>query len=154
MPVNLENSAVTTRLEKVSFHSNSKEGQCQTKNVKLPYIVHISHVSRVILKVLQAGLQWYVNWDLTDVQAGFWRGWGTRDQSANIRWIIEKARESQKNIYLCFTDSAKAFDCGKFLKRWEYQNITLHAFWETCMEVKKQQLKPDKEQHAGSKLGK
>jgi len=80
----------------------------------------------------------------SDVQAGFRKGRGTRDQVANIHWIIEKAREFQKNIYFCFIDYVKAFDCvdhyyGKFLKRWEYQT-TWPASWEICMQVKKQQL--------------
>ena len=79
-----------------------------------------------MLKILQARLQQYVNRELPDVKAGFRKGRGTRDQIANIRWIIEKVREFQKNIYLCFIDNAKAFvqsttTCGKFLKRWEYQ---------------------------------
>ena len=86
------------------------------------------------------------------------KGRGTRDQIANICWIIEKAREFQKSIYFCFIDYAKAFvwittNYGKFLKRWEYQ-ITLLASWETCMPVNKQELEPDKEQWTGSKLGK
>ena len=87
-----------------------------------------SHTSKVMLKILQARLQQYMNRELPDVQAGFRRDRGTRDQIANILWIIEKAREFQKNIYFCFVDYAKAFDCvnhnklcGKFLKRWEYQ---------------------------------
>ena len=86
----------------------------------------ISHASQVMLKILQARLQQYVNCELPDVQAGFRKGRGSRDQIANIRWIIEKAREFQKNSY-CFIDYAKAFDCvdhnklGKFFKRWEYQ---------------------------------
>ena len=75
-------------------------------------IALISHVSKVMLKILQARLQQYVNHELPDVQAGFRKGRGTRDQIANIRWIIEKAREFQKNIYFCFIDYAKAFDCG------------------------------------------
>ena len=80
-----------------------------------------------MLKILQAILQQYVNRELPDVQAGFRKGRGTRAQIANIRWIMEKAREFQKNIYFCFIDYAKAFDCvdhkncGKFFKRWEYQ---------------------------------
>ena len=80
-----------------------------------------------MLKILQARLQQYVNHELPDVQAGFRKGRGTRDQIANIRWIMEKAREFQKNIYFCFIDYAKAFavwittNCGKFFKRWEYQ---------------------------------
>ena len=75
-------------------------------------IALISHASKVMLKILQASLQQYVNRELPDVQAGFRKGRGTRDQIANIRWIMEKAREFQKNIYLCFIDYAKAFDCG------------------------------------------
>ena len=91
-------------------------------------------------------------------QAGFRKGRGTRDQIANILWIIEKAREFQKNIYFCFIDYAKAFvwiatNCGKYFKRWEYQT-TLPASWEICMQVKKLQLEPDMEQLTGSKLGK
>ena len=86
-------------------------------------------------------------------------GRGTRDQTANIRWIIEKAREFQKNIYFCFIDYTKAFDfcesqqTGKFLKRWEYQT-TWPVSWEICVEVKKQQLEPDMEQRTTCKLGK
>ena len=111
-----------------------------------------------MLKILQARLQQYMNWELPDVQAGFRKGRRTRDQTANIRWIIEKAREFQKNIYFCFIDYAKAFDgvdhnCGKFLKRQEYQT-TLPASWEICTQVKKQQLGLDMEQQTGSKLGK
>ena len=77
-----------------------------------PTIALISHSSKVMLKILQARLQRYVNCELPDVQAGFRKGRGTRDQIANIRWITEKAREFQKNIYFCFIDYAKAFDCG------------------------------------------
>ena len=89
-------------------------------------------------------------YELPDVQAGFRKGRGTRDQIANICWIIEKAREFQKNIYFCFIDYPKAFDCvdhnklWKILKRWEYQT-TWPASWEICMQVKKQQLKWDME---------
>src|SRR5574337_1152322 len=103
MPANLENSAVGTGLEKVSFHSNPKERQCQ-RMLKLHTIALISHASKVMLKILQARLQQYVNREPSDVQAGFRKGRGTRDQIANIRWIIEKAREFQKNIYFCFID--------------------------------------------------
>ena len=80
-----------------------------------------------MLKILQARLQQYVNHELPDIQAAFKKGRGTRDQTANIRWVINKAREFQKSIYFCFIDCAKAFDlwittnCGKFFKRWEYQ---------------------------------
>ena len=93
-------------------------------------IALVSHASKVMLKILQAILQQYVNRELPHVQAGFRKGKGTRDQSANISWIIEKARKFQKNIYLCFIKYTKTVDCieqtGKFLKRWEYQ-ITLPA---------------------------
>ena len=98
-----------------------------------------------------------MNGELPDVQAGFRKGRGTRDQIANIRWIIEKAREFQKNI--CFVDYTKPLtvcittNWGKFLKRWEYQTI-LPASWEICMQVKKQQLELDMEQQTSSKLGK
>ena len=112
----------------------------------------MSQASEVMLKILQARLQQYVNHELPDVQAGFRKGRGTRDQIANIRWIIEKAREFQKNIYFCFIDYAKAFDCVDHnkRKRWEYQT-TWPACWEICMQVKKQQLELDMEQQTGSK---
>ena len=125
MPANLENSAVATGLEKGSFHSNPKEEQCQ-RMFKLPYnCIHFT-CYKVRLKILQARLQQYMNQEIPDVQDGFRKGRGTRDQTANIRRIIEKAREFQKNIYLCFTDYTKAFfwvttNSGKFFKRWEYQ---------------------------------
>ena len=98
MPANLGNSAVATELENVSFHSNPKE--CSNYHT----IAFISHSSKVMLKILQASLQQYVNQELPDVQAGFRKGRGTRDQIANICWIMEKAREFQNNIYLCFMD--------------------------------------------------
>ena len=107
MPANLENSTVATGLEKVSFHSSPKEGQCR-RMFKLHTIVLISHASKVMLKILQARLQQYMNGELPDVQAGFRKGRGTRDQIANIHWIIEKAREFQKNIYFYFIDYAEA----------------------------------------------
>ena len=110
MPANLENAAVATGLEKVSFHSNLKERQCQRMR-KLLHNSSISHTSKVMLKILQARLQQYMNHELPDVQTGFRKGRGTRDQIANICWIIKKAREFQKNIYFCFIDYAKAFDC-------------------------------------------
>ena len=110
---------------------------------KLPTIALISHASKVMLKILQASLQQYVNCELPDVQAGFRKGRGTRDQIANIRWIIKKAREFQKNIYFCFTHYAKAFDCVDHDKLWEILKEmgipnTWPAFWETCMQVRKQ----------------
>ena len=109
-----------------------------------------------MLKILQARLQQYVNSELPDVQDGFSKGRGTRDQIANIHCLIEKAKKFQKNIYFCFTDYAKAFDCvdhnklRKILKRWEYQT-TWPASWEICMQVRKQQLELDMEQQTGSK---
>ena len=109
MSANLENSAVTTGLEKVGFHSNLKEGnakECSNYHT----IALISHTSRVMLKILQVRLQQYMNRELPDIQPGFRKGRGTRDQIANICWINKKAREFQKNIYFCFIDYAKAFD--------------------------------------------
>ena len=94
-----------------------------------------------------------MNRELPDIQAGFRQGRGTRDQIASILWIIKKAREFQKNIYFCFIDYAKTFDCGKFWKRWEYQT-TWPASWETCMQVRRQQLELDMEQQTSSKSGK
>ena len=126
---------------------------------KLPHNCTHLTTSKETLKILQARLQHYVNHELPDVQAGFRKGRGIRDQIASIRWIIEKAREFQKNIYFSSIDYGKAFDCvdttncGKFWKRWEYQT-TLPASWETCMQIKKQQLELDMEQQTGSKLGK
>ena len=82
-------------------------------------IVLISHASKIMLKILQARLQQYVNCELPDVQAGFRKGRGTRDQLAKIHWIIETARELQKNIYFCFIDYAKAFNCIDHNKQWK-----------------------------------
>ena len=113
MPANLENSAVATGLEKVHFHSNPKE--CSNYCT----IALISHASKVMLKLLQARLKQYMNCELPDVQAGFRKGRGTRDQIANICWIIEKVRELQKNLYFCFIDYAKAFDCVDHNKLWK-----------------------------------
>ena len=110
MPANLENSAVATGLEMVSFHFNPKERQCQRILKLLHNCTHL-HASKVMLKILQVRLQQYVNHQLPDVQAGLRKGRGTRDQIANICWIMRKAREFQKNIYFCFIDYAKAFDC-------------------------------------------
>ena len=118
MPANLENSAVATELEKVNFHSNPKERQRQ-RMFDYHTIALISHDSKVILKLLQARLQQYVNQELPDVQAEFRKGRGTRDQTANNRKIIEKARKFQKNIYFCFIDYNKAFDCVDHNKLWK-----------------------------------
>ena len=108
---------MATGLEKVSFHSNPKKGnakECSNYHT----IALISYASKVMLKILQARLQQYVNRELPDVQAGF-RKRGTRDQIANICWIIKKAREFQKNNYFCFIDYAKAFDCVDHNKLWK-----------------------------------
>ena len=110
MPANLENSAVATGLEKVSFHSKPKERQWK-RMFKLLTIALISNTRKEMLKILQARLQQYTNCEPPDVQAGFRKVRGTREQIANTGWIIEKAREFQKNIYFCITDYAKAFDC-------------------------------------------
>ena len=108
------------------------------------------------LKILQARLQQYVNQELPDVQAGFRKGRGTRDQIANICWIIEKAREFQKNIYFCFVDYAKAFYCVDHNKLWKILKKNGNTRPpelppEICMQVKKQQLELDTEQQTGSK---
>ena len=118
MPAKLENSAVATGLEKVSFHSNPKNRQCQ-RMLNYHTIALISHTSKVMLKILQARLSQYVNHELPAVQAGFRKSRGTRDQIINNRCIIEKAREFQKNIYFCFIDYAKAFDCVDHNKLWK-----------------------------------
>ena len=109
-----------------------------------------------MLKILQARLQQYINQELPDLPGGFRKGRGPRDQIASIRWIIEKAREFQKNISFCFIDYVKAFDCvdhhrcGKFWKRWEYQT-SWPASWETYIQVSNQQLELDMEQQSGLK---
>ena len=180
MSANLENSAVATGLEKVSFHSNPKERRCQ----RMPKLLHncthlaaaataakslqscptlcnpidgsprgspipgilqartlewvatsffILQASKVMLKILQARLQQYMNHELPGVQAGFSKGRGTRDQIANISWIIKKAREFQKNIYFCFIDYAEAFDCvcnNKLFKILKEMGIPDHV---TCL---------------------
>ena len=111
-----------------------------------------------MLKILLSRLQKYVNQKLPDVQAGFRKGRGTRDEIANIRWIIEKSGEFQENIYFCFINYAKEFvwsttKCGKFFKRQEYQT-TLPASWDTYMQVKKQQSRTGHGTKTDSKLGK
>ena len=110
MPANLENSAVATGLTRSVFIPIPKKGNAKVcSNYRT--IALISHTSKVMLKILQARLQQYVNREIPAVQAGFRKGRGTRDQIGNIHWIIEKTREFQKNIYFCCTDYAKAFDC-------------------------------------------
>ena len=118
MPANLENSAVATGLEKVSFIPIPKKGNAKERS-NYCTIALISHASKVMLKILQARLQQYMNHEHPDVQAGFRKGRGTRDQIANICWIIEKARVFQKNIYFRFVDYAKTFDCVNHNKLWK-----------------------------------
>ena len=109
-----------------------------------------------MFKILQARLQQYVNYELPEVQAEFRKGRGTRDQIANIHWIIKNTRDIQKNIHFCFIDYAKTLtvwittNCRKFFKRWEYKT-TWPASWEICMQVRKQQLELDPEQQTGFK---
>ena len=118
MPANLENSAVATGLEKLSFHSNTKKGNAKECS-NYPWIALISHASKVMLSILHARLQQYVYDELPDFQAGFRKGRVIGDQIANICWIIEKAREFQKNIYFCFIDYGNAFDCVDHNKLWK-----------------------------------
>ena len=126
MPANLENTAVATGLEKVSFHSNPDKGnakECSNHCI----VALISHASKVMLKILQAGLQQYVNRELPDVQAGFRKGREIRDQIANIRWIIKKQGSSRKTSTSALLTTPQPLtawittNCGKFFKRWEYQ---------------------------------
>ena len=109
---------MATGLEKVSFHSNPKEGNAKECSDYRTAAL-ISHASKVMLKILQARLQQHMNRELPDVQAGFRKSRGTRDPIANIYWIIEKAREFQKNTYFCFIDYTKAFDCVDLNKLWK-----------------------------------
>ena len=139
------------------FYSSFKFTEKLSRKKSKLISCHLHIVSSVINIWNWCGIfQQFVNHELPNVQAGFRKGRGIRDQIANIRWIMEKAREFQKNIYFCFIDYAKAFDCviitncGKFWKRWEYQTIWPTS-WETCMQVRKQQLELDMEQQTGSK---
>ena len=113
MLANLGNSAVATGKGRFSFQSQRNAMPNNTAQL------HSSHTSKVMLKILQARLQQYMNHELPDSQAGFRKGRGTRDQIANIHWIIEKAKEFQKNIYFCFIDNTKAFDCVDHKKMWK-----------------------------------
>ena len=117
MPANLENSAVATEWKKSVFFPIPKKGNAKECS-NYCTIALISHTSKVMLEILQARLQQYMNPE-PDVQAGFQKGRGTRDQLANICWIIKKAREFQKNIYFCFIGYAKAFDCVDHHKLWK-----------------------------------
>ena len=112
-----------------------------------------------MFKILQARLQQYMNWELPDVQAGFRKGKGARDQIANICWIIEKGSDFQKNIYCCFIDYTKSFDCVDHNKLWKPFKEMVIPDHLTCLQrnlfqVKEQQLELDMEQQTGSKLGK
>ena len=154
MSANLENSAVATGLEKVTFNSNPKCQKCSNYCT----IALISHTSKVMLKILQARLQLYVNHELPDVQAGFRKGRETRDQIANIHWIIMKAREFGKNIYLCFFDYTKAFDCVDHRRLWKIlqeMGIPQHlACLLRNLYSGQEEMQLDMEQQTGSKLGK
>ena len=156
MPANVGNSAVATGLEKFSvFIPIPKKGNAkECSNYRT--IVLISHTSKAMLKILQARLQQYMNRELPHVQDGFRKGRGTKDQIANICCIIEKAREFQKNIYFCFIDYAKAFDCvnhNKLCKILKEMGIPdyLTCLLRNLYATRKQQLDLDMEQQTGSK---
>ena len=158
MPANLENSAVATGWKRSVFIPIPKKGNA--KECSHYHTVSLmSHASKVMFKILQAMLQQYVNWELPDIQAGFRKGRGTRDQIANIHWIIEKAREFHLawNIYFCFIDYTKAFNCMNHSKVWKIlEEIEipnqLNCLLRNLMWVKKKEL--DMEPLTGSKLGK
>ena len=118
MPAHLENSAMATEMENISFDPSPQQGQSKRTFSTYHTIALISHATKVMLKILQARLQQYMNRELRDVHARFRKGRGTRDQIANIHLTIEKAREYQKNIYFCFIDYAKVFDCVDHNKLW------------------------------------
>ena len=133
MTANLENSAMATGLKKGYFSFQSKR-RALTKNVQTTTQLHSFHnANKVMLKFLQSRLQQYVNRELPDVQAGFRKGRGTRDQTANIHWIMEKARELQKNISFCFIDYAKAFDCVDHDKLWKILKVMGIPDHLTCL---------------------
>ena len=156
MPANLENSAVTTGLEKVVFIPIPKERNAKECS-DYRAIALISQASKVMLKILQARLQHYMNWVLPDVQAGFRKGRGTRDQIANIHWIVQQRHfRKTSTVSLTWLKPLTVWittNCGKFFKRWKYQT-TLLASWEICIQARKQQLELDREQQTGSKSGK
>ena len=153
MPANSENSAVATRLEKVSFILIPKKGNAKEVS-NYHAVALISHTGKVMLRILQARLQQYKNHEFPDVQAGFRKGRETRDQIANIRWIIEKAREFQKNTYFCFIDYARDF-------------VWITTNWKILQEIgipdhltcllrnlyvgQEEQLEPDMKQQTDSK---
>ena len=141
---------MTTKLKKVSFHSIHKERQCQ-RMFKLPH--NCTYLTRLQSNAQNSPSQASTVRGL--VQAGFRKGRGTRDQIGNIHWIMEKAREFQKNIYFALLTMPKPLtvwittNCGKFWKRWDYQT-TWPASWKICMQVRKQKLEPDMKQWTGS----
>ena len=154
MPANLETSAVKTGLEKPVFIPIPKKGNAKECSGYCT-IALISHSSKVMLNILQARLQQYVSLEPPDIQAGFRKGRGTRDQNTNIRWIIEKESSRKTSISALLTMPKPLTvwitrNCGKFWKRWEYQTAW-PASWEICMQVRKQQLELDVEQQTGSK---
>ena len=153
MPANLENSAVATGLEKVCCHSNPKE--CSNYCT----IALISHASKVMLKILQVRLQQFVNRELPDVQAGFRKGRGTRDQIANIHWIIKQNKRVPEKHVLLLIDYAKAFDCVDHSRLWKVlkeMGIPEHltSLLRNRYENKKEQLELDVGQETESKSGK
>ena len=149
MPANLENSAVATGLKEVSFHSNSKERQCQ-RVLNLLYSCTHFISSKILLKILQSMLQQSVNRELPDVQTGVRKGRGIRDQIANVHWIIEKAREFQKNIFFLLLTTPKPLTVWITInwKIFQEMEIPNHL---TCLLVRKQQLELDMEQQTVSK---
>ena len=142
------NSGHRTGKDQFSFQCQRMSHYCT--------IALISHASKVMPQSLQARLQWYVNHELPVVQAGFRKGRGTRDQIANICWIMKKLESSRKTSIFALLTMPKpltvwtTINSGKFFKRWEYQT-TWPASWETCTQVRKQQLELDMEQQTGSK---
>ena len=141
MAANLENSAVAIVLEKVGFHSNPKEKQCQ-RIFNYCTITLISHTSKVMLKIIQSRLQWYRKQEIPDVQAAFKKGRGTRDQIANIRWIIEKAKTiSEKRLFMLHWLCQSLLFCGaqqtgKLFKRWQYKR-NLWADREATIRIRR-----------------
>ena len=155
MPASLGNSAVPQDWKRWVFIPIPKKGngkECSNYHT----IAFISHASKVMLKILQDRLQQYMNCELSDVQAGFRKSRGTRDQIANICWSWKKQESSRKASISALLTMPKpltvwiTINCGKFFKRWEYQT-TWPASWETYMQVRKQQLELDMEQQTGSK---
>ena len=145
------------RTGKVSFIPIPKKGNAkECSNYHITAL--ISHASKVMLKILQARLQQYMNREFRDIKGGLRKGRGTQGQTVNIPWVIGKKKGIPEKHLLCFIDYPKVFvcittNCRKFWKRLEYQT-TLTVSWDTCMWVKEQQLELDMEQFTGSKLGK